>query len=206
MSFLVSIFVFFTLYFYGRKKDRLPIPMKIVSGLVIAALSITLLWSDVSPVIGRLHRIIEYSETIELDYRSHTYAATWEMSKDFPWLGIGLGAFEFLFFKYRGAEVAATATTAYSSTHNDYLELLADTGRFGFVFVMVYLMLFFVMILWKLKDRRDPFLRSLAAGGIGGLVSMLCHSFVDFNMQIPANALHFFVVMGIVQAAVSSES
>ena len=45
---------------------------------------------------------------------------------------------------------------------------------------------------------RDPLLAAIAMGSAGAIVSMLVHSMVDFNLQIPSNALAFLIMVVLV--------
>jgi hypothetical protein len=45
----------------------------------------------------------------------------------------------------------------------------------------------------------DPLKFFIAIGAFSGLVSISFHSFFDFNLQIPANAVYFVVLLAMVQ-------
>ena len=46
-----------------------------------------------------------------------------------------------------------------------------------------------------LARRRDPLARGFAFAVLMGVCSLAIHSAVDFNLQIPANALAFMVLL-----------
>jgi hypothetical protein len=52
------------------------------------------------------------------------------------------------------------------------------------------------MIFSFLEDRRG-YRRSITLGCIGATLAILLHSLADFNLQIPANAFTFAVILGI---------
>jgi len=96
-------------------------------------------------------------------------------------------------------------------THNDYLNLLAEYGAVAGV-----LLLFFLITHWqngwKNFQRLGPkrvvvshnFLSTSLALNIGALSAMaayIAHSFVDFNLHIPANVLLMAFVFGILANA-----
>jgi hypothetical protein len=44
----------------------------------------------------------------------------------------------------------------------------------------------------------DPMKYFLAIGALSGLVSMAFHSFFDFNLHMPANAVYFVMLIALV--------
>ena len=86
--------------------------------------------------------------------------------------------------------------------HNDYLQLASEMGIFALG-----------IILWSVLSAswagfrtffitRSNFKRGMILGTMSGIVAILIHSFVDFNLHIPANAILFtvFVAMLMVTA------
>ena len=51
--------------------------------------------------------------------------------------------------------------------------------------------------------RRDNLLKGMGFAATMGLVSLLIHSLVDFNLQIPANAALFIVILGPAACSIS---
>jgi hypothetical protein len=45
--------------------------------------------------------------------------------------------------------------------------------------------------------RRDPLMRGMSFACIMGVTAILIHSWVDFNLQIPANAVLFMVLLAL---------
>ncbi len=120
--------------------------------------------------------------------------------KDHP-LGIGLHNFETVFQVYNHAFVA-DKTVGYA--HNDYLQLLIETGWIGFI-ILVGGCVYFAGKNYRLirqldADDADPKRFFLAVGAFSGMVSLAFHSFFDFNLQIPANALYFVTLMALLSA------
>ena len=58
------------------------------------------------------------------DGRPRLWKDTSNLMKNFPTLGTGLGTYEYAFPKYKTIRRQAL----YDHTHNDYLELISDTG------------------------------------------------------------------------------
>lgn len=55
----------------------------------------------------------------------------------------------------------------------------------------------FATALAALKRRRDPLMRGMAFASLMGTIALLIHSTVDFNLQIPANAATFMVILAL---------
>jgi O-antigen ligase len=87
--------------------------------------------------------------------------------------------------------------------HNDYLQLLIETGWLGFFSIMIG---FFIFLGTRARNiklidfRRDPLRFFLAVGALSGMISMAVHSLFDFTLQIPANCVYFVVLMAILSA------
>ena len=81
--------------------------------------------------------------------------------------------------------------------HNDYLELLADTGIVGGMCGLAFIGLLFGRVSQFAVCRR-LFARAMIAGSLAACVGLLLHSLVDFNLHIPSNALIFLLLSIIV--------
>ncbi len=118
--------------------------------------------------------------------------------KDHP-LGIGLRNYETVFQVYNQSFISDKTVTF---AHNDFLQLLIETGWIGFISIVgVYVIFLFKSARHiKVIDARiDPLRYYLAVGSFSGLISMTFHSFLDFNLQIPANAVYFVVLLAILR-------
>ncbi|HIL71969.1 MAG TPA: hypothetical protein EYG38_19220, partial [Verrucomicrobia bacterium] len=119
-----------------------------------------------------------------------------------PWTGVGPGHFSAHWFRYRPEQVQTSA----EHVHNDYLELLVNWGLIGVILVSLILILFFVGMArtWKfVKPEIKNFTvkhstkAALVVGVCFSMIAILVHSFVDFNMHIPANALLVSLLLAI---------
>jgi O-antigen ligase len=113
------------------------------------------------------------------------------MWKDYPVFGSGLGSFAVVFPRYS----AEGTVESYTHAHNDYLELLAETGLLGIVLLGAVVVLSFGAALRAQHGREDPVMRGISFAAIMGIVALMIHSTVDFNLQIPANALTFMQLL-----------
>jgi len=116
---------------------------------------------------------------------------------DFWLTGAGAGSFMHVFPAYAEEDLGAL----YDHAHNDYLELLGELGVIGFVPLSAFAVLGFCQALHLLKCPHHSHVRAVGFGGCMGIISLIIHSTVDFNLQIPANAMLFVAVIAIVYAA-----
>lgn len=156
-----------------------------------------LLWLGPEPVLNRISDTVQSmsQENIQSRYLSREWIWRDSLSifRAHPILGAGLGSFETVYPQYGHSD----GTTVVPQAHNDYLQILADAGIFGGVALLTFLALFF-QALFKSLRIKDSRLKSVALGVGGGVIAMLVHSFFDFNLQIPANALLFLFLVTVV--------
>jgi O-antigen ligase len=127
--------------------------------------------------------------------------------KTAPVVGTGSGTYLYFGRKFRTDRMQADPVDA----HNDYLHLLAEYGLIG-----AALFLFFLIAHlrkgWRDFRRLGPkrvavshnFLSTSLAlnlGALGAVAAYIVHSFVDFNLHIPANALLLAFAFGILANA-----
>ena len=118
---------------------------------------------------------------------------TLEMIKDYPILGSGPGTFNILYPKYRDPRLR----TFMNATHNDYLQYAEEMGLFGIGSFILLLVLFFKKSLNLIKNLPDKCLQGLTIGFLVSISAIAIHGLVDFNLQIPANALLFWIILAL---------
>ena len=119
--------------------------------------------------------------------------------KKYP-LGIGLGNYEYVFAVHNQSFISGKTVT---HAHNDYLQLLIETGWIGFLAAIGGFIIFLGKSAKRIKEldfRKDPLKFYLAIGAFSGLISMTVHSLFDFNLQIPANCLYFVALLAVLSS------
>jgi O-antigen ligase len=116
-----------------------------------------------------------------------------QVFKTYPIIGAGLGAFQTV---YPQRSIYDGSFGFVAQAHNDYLQVLADGGMIGGV-----LALWFIWVVLRDVIRgiqcRDPLIAGLALGSGAGIVGLLAHSLLDFNLQLPSNAMMFLLLCAI---------
>ena len=121
--------------------------------------------------------------------------------KEFPLVGSGGGTFYVVFPKYREQEIDGY----YDHAHNDYVQFATETGVLGVSLAGLLVLSTLLVALKTQYRRRDPLARGVAFGVTMGIVALLIHSWVDFNLQVPANAFTFVVLLAMGWVAQSVE-
>ena len=119
-----------------------------------------------------------------------------------PFLGWGLGAFPIVYPEFR----SFYTTFFVNQAHNDYLQLLVETGLAGFSIAIWFLVLLFRQAATKLTNWTETASGAMTVAALLGCVGILVHSFLDFNLQIPANAALFYVLCVIAASKPLQES
>ena len=119
-----------------------------------------------------------------------------------PFLGWGLGTFPIVYPQFR----SFYTTFFVNQAHNDYLQLLVETGAAGFAIAVWFLALLFRQAIAKLKDWNQTSTGLLTVAALLGCIGILVHSFLDFNLQIPANAALFYVLCAVAASKPLHES
>jgi len=105
-----------------------------------------------------------------------------------PILGWGLATFPEVYPQFRSFYTDFYVNAA----HNDYLQLLVETGVLGFATMVWFLFVAYRGAIRKLKNWPSDTNGAVALATMIGVTGLLVHSFVDFNLQVPANAALFF--------------
>ena len=85
----------------------------------------------------------------------------------------------------------------YDYTHNDYAQFAAEAGLLGLAMMGLVVAMSLGAALRAQWVRHDPLMRGMAFASTMGITAILIHSWVDFNLQIPANALLFMVILAL---------
>lgn len=119
-----------------------------------------------------------------------------------PVLGWGLGNFPVAYPQFR-----TFYTDFYvNAAHEDYLQLLVETGLVGFLIMLWFLWVLYRNAFHKLANWTEDINGAISLAAVMGCTGILIHSFLDFNLQVPANAAWFYVLSALAASTVSLES
>jgi O-antigen ligase len=122
--------------------------------------------------------------------RIHYWSVAFQIFTAHPILGAGLDAFGNAFTRFDTLSGAFRIEQA----HNDYLQMLADGGVIGFLCVAAFVGILFRNGIRNISAAHDPLNRSIATGALAGCFGIAIHSFFDFPLRTPSNALFFLLL------------
>ena len=171
-----------------RGGDRKQLFIFLAALLLAGALVAWLGMGDVIQRFSKMHNP-EMSESQRMSMSKGAY----HIFRDHPWTGSGLGT---IISVYPAYETDYDASIV-DHVHNDHFELLAETGTVGAICWLTFIGMLLVYGLKNVAAQRDRTVRALQLGALVGCVGLLVHSFADFNLHIPANALLFYLLAGV---------
>jgi O-antigen ligase len=188
----------------GNRKHRL---RAVILLLVLVAGGAVFTSAYLSHTVSYIKRIAAPSKDSpgDLEFRVEMWQAAERMWADHFWFGVGPAHYDYRFRQYRPEKVQERPDRA----HNDYLNLLADWGTVGGLIVVSGIILFTTGLAktWKaVRPDDNEFGRGMSnrfaffAGAAAALLALALHSFVDFNLHIPANALLGVSLMALLTA------
>jgi len=157
--------------------------------LVVLDLAIVGSWFGVEKLVKRL----EETTVQNVQEREEPAAYAVGIIENFPVFGSGAGSFYVTFPKYR----PETIPQFFDYAHNDYAQITSETGVVGIGLLGLVVAITLVVALRAQAVRRDPLMRGMSFASIMGITAILIHSWVDFNLHIPANAVFFMVLLAL---------
>ncbi|WP_456375042.1 O-antigen ligase family protein [Thiolapillus sp.] len=156
-------------------------------GTLFAVIMVLTAEIGLAPILDR------FSEDSMEDMRWNIYASTLRGIMDnFP-LGAGAGSYPEIYPHYQPASVDAFVNHA----HNDYLEWLFDGGVAALLMILSGLLVFARGWLAVWRSGRWRTFRYVQVGAGIGLLLLILHSLIDFNLHKPANAIWFAFLLGL---------
>ncbi|NWG04655.1 MAG: O-antigen ligase family protein [Syntrophaceae bacterium] len=186
VSLLLS-FSLFSLLFRSHEKGQ---TFSKTSILILGLAILWAAWIGLDAVVSRF-----FTTTEDLKTRWNIWVDTFQILKDFPLLGSGLGTFLQIFPMYRSFHTRGLVTHA----ENDFLQLASEVGILGIGLLIVLILYFFVRAVTRIRSLsyKEPE-RYLGMGGVVGILALMFHSLVERNIQMPANAFLYVILWAIV--------
>lgn len=194
IALLVEMIAFGVLYLRLNRFPRKRYPAMAGALVLIAGVGLSI-WINPGYLSARIESVASFpmAPEVTLGQRLIVTRDTLRIAQDHPWLGAGLGSFRFVFPRYQ----SFSGNGVWEYAHDDYAEALAETGLAGGLTLLAGLLIFFRTAFGKMRARLASSSGSIQIGCALGCCGLLVHSFVDFNLHIPANAAWFAVCLGV---------
>lgn len=182
-----------------------PAMLTLIASLVVIDIAVVGTWVGLEQVLQRVQgteMLIEQGgseESVEQRQIAARYALG--LVRDFPLAGTGAGSFYGSFVRYQ-----PPGNHFFDHAHNDYVELAADWGLIGFALAAALVLQSAAVFMRTLFKRRSSMARGMCFGALMGTVGMAIHATVDFNLNVPVNALLMVLVLAVGWSATSLPS
>jgi len=190
LAIFVELGIFATILLRQKRRIRIAIAL----GAFFVVLISLLTWLGGKELTSRVGSIsTETRGEISGGLRLSIDRNALQMFRAKPILGWGLGTFPVVYPQFR------TFYTNFfvNEAHNDYAQLLAEMGLLGFGALAWYMIVLYRQIRRRLGKWSTDVDGAVALACALGVIGILVHSLVDFNLQIPANAALFYVLATI---------
>ena len=186
-AFALEMAIFSWLLFRERTRNRVVL---LLGGFLLVSL-LSILWIGGSEVSARISTITKHQHSdLTSDIRFAIDGDSLRMFARRPVLGWGLGNFANVYPQFRSFYTNLFVNEA----HNDYLQALTETGALGFGIVIWFLVVVLQNARRKIRNWSSDVNGIVTVAALLGIAGMLVHSFVDFNLEVPANAMLFYIL------------
>ena len=177
-------------------------------GLLVSLIVIDVLvvgtWVGLEKVVTRVQETklttAEGGRSESVEQRTQAARSSLGWVGDFALTGSGGGTYYGAYFRYR-APTSGTVDFV-DHAHNDFVEIAGEFGLPGLALMGALVAASLWVSVRVLATRRSRLPRGVAFGAAMSIVALLIHSTVDFNLQIPANALTMVVILAMAWIAV----
>ena len=146
-------------------------------------------------VVTRIMSLFANSEDTSISMRLDMWETTLEMIGDYPILGIGWGAFKYVYPVYY-EPIQEAGITIYHA-HNMYLDIMVETGIVGFI---LYMWFFFGNVWYSLKylaKKHSPFSDCLAMTAGATVFAITISGISDYDLFAAQISLSMWLLFGL---------
>ena len=166
----------------------------LLGSLLIIDIAIVGTFFGVDKVAQRLQ-----ATSSEHESRDEVSRDTFNMWQQYPAMGIGAGSYEHIYPSHKSPDIRSTKL--YDQAHNDYLQFLAEYGAIAFCLLGICVLWSLYWAIQAMRLRQSSLHKGLGFSACMGIIAILIHSAVDFNLQIPANAFMFVFLLALASLA-----
>jgi O-antigen ligase/Tfp pilus assembly protein PilF len=139
---------------------------------------------------------------LSINMRLLNWKNTYQMIKDKPFFGLGIGTFKMNYLDYQAEflknnPVYREYWVFPREAHNEYLQIGAELGLLGLGLFMAIILIFYSTVLNFLKKEQNSKNRLVVWGLLTGISCFLIHSLFTFPLHVPALGSAFFTIIGL---------
>jgi O-antigen ligase len=150
-------------------------------------------------IVGNFFGIEKVAErlqqtSINSEQRDEVARDTLVIVRDYPLTGTGAGSY---YSTYPMYDTGKVGFSFYRHAHNDYVEFASEFGLVAFALLGFCVLASLWQAVGAQLNRHDRLMQGMGFAATMAIVALLIHSTVDFNLQIPANAATFIVILAL---------
>jgi len=178
--------------------------------IILTFLIITIIYSTDNPmnksaitVPQRALSTFDKSDT-SINQRMLMWKTTFNMIKDNPWFGSGIGTFKINYQNYQADYLQENPEDIKywikaGEAHNEYLQIWAELGIIGLVLFLTIIYFFYSLIIdfFNVNNEKKGKEKIIIIGLCTGITCFLIHSLFSFPLHVPALGSAFFMMTGL---------
>ncbi len=202
--FSIVILLFYYLFQFSNKRSSIDLIIIMMVGFMIGlALLFT---SDIGRLITqRIETIADFQYVANYD-RIDRWVAAWLIWLDYPYFGVGWGAYPDMYFDYNIYD--SFSSDMRMGAHNLYLEIMSELGVVGLLVFLFLIYTFFKKAIILQSHSKSRMIRVFLIGMQGAMITYLFHAFLNNLGPSDKISIYFWFMLGMIptiQGIVASE-
>lgn len=194
MAFFTALIVLAPTYLFFKERQLFLKSTILFVSLLAVDVWIVSGWFGLEKLANRLEQTNAQTEA-----RTYAFRAYPGLIEEYSPSGSGMGTFAAVFGKNQPPD----ARGYYDHAHNDYAEFLIEAGIPGVLILAILAGLSGLHAVSVIRKRNDRLRIGICFAFLMASAELAIHSLTDFNLQIPANAATYIVIMAMAGACSS---
>jgi len=204
LTVILAIYIIIKFKFYeifSRNKKWLTL-------LILSFLVITIIYSTDNPLNKSAITVTERAlstfdeQDPSINTRLLMWKTTFEMIKERPVFGSGIGTFKMNYLDYQADFLQNNPdyikfSGKAAEAHNEYLQMWAEIGIIGLGIFIGIILMFFNLIINYLKKNKSEKEKIIVFGLVLGITCFLIHCLFTFPLHVPTLGSTFFILLGL---------
>ncbi|MGI9277746.1 MAG: O-antigen ligase family protein [Endozoicomonas sp.] len=162
--------------------------MFLFASMIVIDIAIVSQWFGIDQVVERLEQT-----SMERESRPNVAAITLDMVREHSLTGTGGGTY----YTALPAHHDGSWKGFYDLAHIDFLQFPLEFGVPAFLLMALMVLMAAWHATQAMRLRKDKLMAGMGFAAFMGILAIMIHSSVDFNLQIPANAALFVSLMAV---------